>query len=247
MARKSSSPSQASNGANLGFEQKLWQAADKMRGHMEAIARANFKSRFENKNWELGEFGDVAENSREQVSLGDVPVEKPYVGLEHMPRKSIALSDWGRAGDVASDKFAFRAGDILFGKLRPYFHKVGVAATDGVCSTDILVIRPKKPDLFAFVLGHVSSAEMVGFASAGSTGTKMPRTSWNELSRFEVSLPPANVAKAYNTIFQPLNERIQANIQESRTLAEIRDTLLPRLISGEILIKESEKIVEAHA
>jgi type I restriction enzyme, S subunit len=223
---------------------------------LEAIARAIFKSRFLNSEprsikaearWNPSSFGEVAENSRDQVSPGDVPPATPYIGLEHMPRQSIALNEWGLSGKVGSNKFAFRAGDILFGKLRPYFHKVGVAAIDGVCSTDILVIRPKDPEWFAFVLCHASSSEMVEFASAGSTGTKMPRTSWGELSRFEICLPPADVASAFNDKVQPLVQKIQANIHESRTLAEIRDTLLPRLMSGEIRIKEAAEIIEAHA
>lgn len=228
----------------------------RINGTLEAIARAIFKSWFVDRDpqpsmsqagWQTGTFGNVAENPRDQVSPGDVTVDTPYIGLEHMPRKSIALSDWGKAGDVASNKFAFRAGDILFGKLRPYFHKVGVAAIDGVCSTDILVIRPKNPDWFGFVLGHASSTEMVDFATAGSTGTKMPRTSWNELSRFEISIPPDEIAKAFNTIVLPLVQKIKANVHEPRTLGEIRDALLPRLISGEIRINQAEKLIEAHA
>src|SRR5204863_1738880 len=62
---------------------------------------------------------------------------------------------------------------MLFGKLRPYFHKVGVAPLDGVCSTDILVVTPKEPAWFGFVLGHVSSVELVNHTNAASTGTKM--------------------------------------------------------------------------
>lgn len=228
----------------------------RMNETLETIAHAIFQSWFMNFDSgpnsietvpQSGNFGAVAENPKDQVSPRDIPPETPYIGLEHMPRKSIALADWGRAGDVASNKFAFRSGDILFGKLRPYFHKVGVTAVDGVCSTDILVIRPKRPDWFAFVLGHASSGQMIEFASAGSTGTKMPRTSWNELSRFEICLPPVDLAKTFNKTVQPLIQKIQANIHESRTLSSLRDTLLPRLISGEIRIKTAEKMIEAHA
>src|SRR6266436_6371201 len=80
------------------------------------------------------------------INPGEVPKDTPYVGLEHMPRKSIALANWARSEEVASNKFAFRRGEILFGKLRPYFHKVGVAAKDGVCSTDILVVSAKSEE-----------------------------------------------------------------------------------------------------
>ncbi|MCP4398742.1 MAG: hypothetical protein GY801_15770 [bacterium] len=76
-----------------------------------------------------------------------------YIGLEHMPRKSIALTNWGNAEEVESNKFIFKEGECLFGKLRPYFHKVGVAPIDGICLTDILVIAPKSPEWYGYVLG----------------------------------------------------------------------------------------------
>jgi type I restriction enzyme S subunit len=88
--------------------------------------------------WAVGKMGDVGEQRREQVAPSEVHGETPYIGLEHMPRRDITLSAWGRAESVTSSKFRFRRGDILFGKLRPYFHKVGPAPLDGVCSTDIV-------------------------------------------------------------------------------------------------------------
>ncbi len=220
----------------------------RMNETLEEITRAIFKSWFgsfrlvseadRRDGWKDGEFGDVAENIRIQVAPGSLAETTPYIGLEHMPRKSIALTEWGTTGGLASNKFEFKMGDILFGKLRPYFHKVGVAAVDGVCSTDVLVIRPKHPLWFSFVLGQASSSEMVDFANAGSTGTKMPRTSWDELRQFKLSIPPSKLAQDFNAAVFPLVQRIQANIHESQTLASTRDALLPKLISGQITIAQ---------
>jgi len=195
--------------------------------------------------WSAGTFGHVACNKRVQVKPGGVANDTPYIGLEHMPRKSIALTEWGRADEVASNKFVFAINDILFGKLRPYFHKVGVAAVDGVCSTDILVLTPKDPQRFGFVLGHASSDEMIAYSDAGSTGTKMPRTSWADLSRYDIVIPQTTVARKFNELVVPVVDRIRSNIHESRTLAAVRDTLLPKLLSGEIRVKQAEKVVEA--
>jgi type I restriction enzyme S subunit len=153
-----------------------------------------------------------------------------------MPRRSIALSEWGHADELESNKSEFERGEVLFGKLRPYFHKVGVAPVDGVCSTDILVVRPKSPEWFGFVLGHVSSVELVNHTNAASTGTKMPRASWNDIARFEVALPPESVAAEFTNLIRPMIDRIIANIQESHTLAESRDALLPKLLSGELRV-----------
>ena len=188
------------------------------------------------KGWREGTLGEVTENPRRGIQPDEIKSSTPYIGLEHMPRRCIALSEWGHADELESNKFEFECGEILFGKLRPYFHKVGIAPVDGVCSTDILVVRPKAPEWFGFVLGHVSSVELVNHTNAASTGTKMPRANWNDIARFEVALPPDSFAAEFTDLIRPMIDRIIANIHESRTLAELREALLPKLLSGELRV-----------
>src|SRR5690606_16426670 len=133
---------------------------------------------------------------------------------------------------------------ILFGKLRPYFHKVGVSPVDGVCSTDILVIEPAAPSWNGLLVGHLSSEEVVGYADGGSTGTRMPRTHWPYMARYSLALPPQSLAAAFNGLVEPLFERMRASVFESRTLVELRDALLPRLMSGEVSARSAEQLVE---
>ncbi len=186
------------------------------------------------KGWTAGKLGDIGANSRRGVQPNDIAQDTPYIALEHMPRRCIALGDWADSADVASGKSAFKKGEILFGKLRPYFHKVGVAPFDGVCSTDILVLTPKTPEWFGFLLGHASSDELIQFTNLASTGTKMPRTNWSDISSFKVALPPKSIAAAFTRIIQPMLDRIHANLHQSRTLATLRDTLLPQLLRGKL-------------
>lgn len=197
------------------------------------------------KGWRVGCIGDIAENLRRQVNPEDVPEDTSYIGLEHMPRKSIVLANWGRSEKVTSNKFRFRAGEILFGKLRPYFHKVGVAVTGGVCSTDVLVTQARAPEWYGLVLGHLSSEAFVNYTDAVSTGTKMPRTNWTDMARYEICLPDAQLASLFGDQTTVLVEKIRQNVLQSRTLAAIRDTLLPKLISGEIRVKTAEEYLEA--
>lgn len=227
-------------------EHPRWTDAEVCRAALPTLApeiAALFPDSFENsalgdipKGWHIGKFSDVAENSRRGISPGDIPELTPYIALEHMPRKCIALSEWGIADGVESGKFAFNANDILFGKLRPYFHKVGVAPIDGVCSTDILVLSPRAPEWFGFVLSHASSDAFVEHANAGSTGTKMPRTNWTDMARYPVILPPETLAKAYTAKTTPAISRIIASIHQNHSLVALRDTLLPKLISGELRV-----------
>ena len=193
------------------------------------------------KGWRIGTIGQVADHPRRTVQPGKIDATTPYIALEHMPRRCIALSDWGEADGLESNKFEFKKGEILFGKLRPYFHKVGVAPVDGVCSTDIVVVIPRRDEWFGFVLGHVSSDAFVEHTNAGSTGTKMPRTSWDEMARYSIVLPSPAIAAAFTEQIRPAIERILVSIHESRTLAALRDALLPKLISGEVRVGDAAR------
>jgi len=142
--------------------------------------------------WSFGSLGDIAHERREAVDPGEIEQTTPYIGLEHMPRRSIAITEWEHADKVTSGKVRFHAGDILFGKLRPYFHKVGIAPLDGVCSTDIVVIEPKAPTWFGLVIAHSSSDDFVAHTNACSTGTKMPRTNWRDMARYAIGSSAGN-------------------------------------------------------
>lgn len=190
--------------------------------------------------WRWGTLGDVARQVREIAYPGQIEGSTPYIGLEHMPPRSITLPRWGAASEVQSQKCRFRAGHFLFGKLRPYFHKVGIAPVDGVCSTDIVVVEPTDPAYASLVLGHLSSIEFVSYTDLGSGGTRMPRTSWEHMARYPIALPDTPCAEALNRHTRPLLDTLNANIQQCRTLTALRDLVLPQLLSGETGISLGE-------
>lgn len=193
--------------------------------------------------WRFGKLGDVAQQVGESVKPEALDPGTPYIGLEHMPRKSIALFDWDGADKVTSGKLIFRKGDFLFGKLRPYFHKVGIAPVDGICSTDIVVLNARERKAAAFVLACISQDEFVAFTDRTSDGTKMPRTSWGRMERYDLCLPSEPALEAFNESVESMLDRIVANIHESRTLAATRDLLLPKLMSGEVRVKDAENLI----
>jgi len=196
--------------------------------------------------WKGATLGEIAIQVGESVNPRRFTPETPYIGLEHMPRQSIALENWEGAGKVTSGKLAFKRGDFLFGKLRPYFHKVGIAPIDGICSTDIVVLNAKSPNARAFVLSCISQEDYVAFTDRTSDGTKMPRTSWGRMEKYEISIPTPQTFEFFDRTASPLFERVIANIHESKVLSTTRDFLLPKLMSGEIRIDEAkDRIKEA--
>jgi type I restriction enzyme S subunit len=188
--------------------------------------------------------GDLLSNKRDGCSPTDVDPQTAYVGLEHMPRGSVVIPKCGVAADVTSGKFAFEACDVLFGKLRPYFRKVSLAPENGVCSSDILVLRPRQPEHLPFALLFLSSQLFIDYCDGASGGTRMPRVSWADMSRYSVSMPSGRELSDFNDLAKPTLDRMSAAAVESRSLDVLRDVLLPRLLSGELRVRDAEAAVE---
>jgi type I restriction enzyme, S subunit len=189
-------------------------------------------------------FDQIAVNIRESVASNDIAIDELYVGLEHLDRRSLWLDGRGVGADVASSKSRFAAGDVLFGKLRPYFHKVALAPSAGVCSTDILVLRAREPRHIALVAAGASSDEVVAAAVQASNGTKMPRAKWADIATCSVPDPDSADVREFCAVVDPLAERAARAVEENLRLAATRDELLPLLMSGKITVKDAEKTVE---
>lgn len=190
--------------------------------------------------WDVKCLGDIAHDKRNSIQPSEIEPDTPYVGLEHIPRKTIALSDWGMAGDVNSTKLVFEVGDILFAKIRPYLHKVAVAPVDGVSSSDAIIIVPKSLEFYSLVLMCVSDEHFVDYATTTSQGTQMPRANWNVLAEYPVVIPPKELLGEFNEFVSDIVNDIRTNIFRNTTLRETRDLLLPRLVSGELDVSETE-------
>ena len=147
--------------------------------------------------WEQKTLGDLCDDVRETASPDQLEPDTPYIGLEHMPRRSISLSEWGRAEEVTSTKHRFRAGEILFGKIRPYFHKVGIAFVDGVASSDAIVMRPLTAELGSLALMVMSSDPFVAnTAQSMREGSKMPRADLKQMKQYVVTVPPQGLVRS---------------------------------------------------
>lgn len=134
------------------------------------------------------------------VSEPVAPRERPeavYIGLEHLATGRFTRIGAGRASDVRSSKSTFKSGDILYGKLRPYLDKAALAQDEGICSTDLLVLRPKTEVNPRFLVGVVHAPAFVEYAVSGTTGVQHPRTSWTHIQKF---LLPEQVLKEQDKV-----------------------------------------------
>lgn len=191
--------------------------------------------------WRWSSFGELVGEVRDGVSPTDLPAETPYVGLEHIPRRSTTMTEWGRAEDVGSLKLSFQRGDVLFGKIRPYFHKVVWAPFDGIASSDAIIYRPHQPHLAAMSLAVASSDGFVATSVQTSNGTKMPRANPKVLKAYRVATDDGKWASRFGLAMLPTIELAASLAAANHRLAASRDLLLPRLISGQLSVAVAER------
>ncbi|MBN1189475.1 MAG: restriction endonuclease subunit S [Dehalococcoidales bacterium] len=177
-----------------------------------------------NSNWNLKKFGVCATLVRDSCIPSEID-SVPYIGLEHIEEGTLRLLGVGDSRDVVSTKARFKAGDILFGKLRPYFRKVIQPKFSGICSTDIWVVRAKEGTEQGFLYYWMASNDFVDTATRASEGTKMPRAKWDFLEGVEKPCPSLPEQRAIASILRSLDDKIELNRQMNKTLESMAQAI----------------------
>ena len=179
-----------------------------------------------------GVLSDICSYSRDKVAVSELNV-RTYFSTENM------LS--GKAGSTeatslptTSQTTACHKGDTLISNIRPYFKKIVYCEDKCGCSTDVLCFTPSQPRYSAYLFSTLYADKFFAFMVAGSKGTKMPRGDKQQIMTYPVVLPSEEELAGFNTIASPLLEQIYSNRAENKRLSVLRDTLLPKLMSGEI-------------
>lgn len=174
--------------------------------------------------WQEASFAAMATLSRDSVRPEDA-AGLPYIGLEHIGEGSLQLLGAGVAEDASSLKSRFREGDILFGKLRPYFRKVVRAPFNGICSTDIWVVRPRLGVDRDYLFYRMASDGFLEPIVRASEGTKMPRAKWEYAAGLAFQLPSLDEQERIAGVLAALDDKIELNRRMADTLDEIAQTL----------------------
>lgn len=140
--------------------------------------------------WTVANLGDVASLERDMLQPGDIKVGTPYVGLEHVDGDGQLNGVTGvSAGELGSTKYAFGPEHVLYGKLRPYLRKTARPGFKGICSTEIVPIRPGPRIDRDYLFHFLRHPWVVDLAVARCAGANLPRISTREILSFEVPLP----------------------------------------------------------
>ena len=198
--------------------------------------------------WRVGRLTELIEvNPARPLRKGEIA---PYLDMANMPTR-------GHAPDFVIERpfgsgMRFMNGDTLVARITPCLENGKTAFVDfleegqiGWGSTEFIVLRPKPPlpEEFAYCVARSEGFREFAIQSmSGSSGRlRVPPTS---LGHFQLVAPPRPVAEAFGRQAKALFARGARAVRESRTLAALRDALLPKLISGEIRIKDAERFLK---
>ena len=179
-----------------------------------------------------GVLSDICSYSKEKVAVSELNVNTYFSTENMLPEK--AGSTKATSLPTTLQTTACRKGDTLISNIRPYFKKIVYCEDKCGCSTDVLCFTPSQPCYSAYLFSTLYADKFFAFMVAGSKGTKMPRGDKQQIMTYPVVLPSEEELAGFNTIASPLLEQIYSNRAENKRLSILRDTLLPKLMSGEI-------------
>ena len=191
-------------------------------------------------DWKLGRLKDILRLKRNAIRGGDEPL-LPYLPIDVIPMNTFALTEFRPNAEAQSSLITFDTDDIVIGAMRVYFHRVVLAPCRGITRTTCFVLAPHDSDYFAFGLLCCDQDSTIEYAQTTSKGSTMPYAVWDGgLGDMEIVIPPREIAQKFNDIIKPMLRQIQASYFENINLRNMRDSLLPKLLSGEIDVSEVE-------
>ena len=204
---------------------------------LEAMAETLFRQWFieeAKEDWKEGQLGDVCLYVTEKIDISNVDVDT-YISTENMcPNKQGVVEASSIPENVKVTKYI--QDDILLSNIRPYFKKIWLADRNGACSNDVLCIRSKSEDLKYFTYYTIRQDDFFDYVMLGAKGCKMPRGDKQHIMNWPIIIPTNDVLRRFNTIVENGMAKIRNNNKQIQVLIQTRDSLIPKLMSNEIII-----------
>ena len=211
-----------------------------LEGMSEALFRQWFLEESQD-DWEQVSLDELFEvNPKESIAKSSLT---PFVEMKNLEEFSSTIGDWRFREFTSGSKF--RNGDTLFARITPCLEngKIGLVRSlptnaVGWGSTEFIVLRPRLgiSPLLGFALGiNPEFRELAISSMTGSSGRQRART--EVLHNFTLFMPPASILDEINTTIDALESRISKNQAEIKNVTAQRDTLLPKLMSGEVRVQ----------
>ena len=186
-------------------------------------------------NWVWVRLGAVCYASKEKSN--DFSNDIKYIGLEHL-EKDKGIVGFGSADKVKSTKNAFKEGQILYGRLRPYLNKHDITSFDGVCSTDILVFEATNLVANVLVDKFFNLPFFIEYVVSNSKGINLPRVSEEIVLNTTFPLPPLSeqqrIVERIEELFAKLDEAKERLQEVADSFAVRKAAILHKAFTGEL-------------
>lgn len=202
---------------------------------MQTIYQQNFNSS-EQANNQRSVLSNICSYSTEKISVASLNLSNYYSTENMLPEKAGAVDASSLPAMTQTTKC--KVGDVLISNIRPYFKKIVYCQSECGCSTDVLCFTPKKPELSAYVYSTLYADGFFNYMVAGSKGTKMPRGDKQQIMSYPVYAPTDVELESFNQLAKPVLSQIEHNRLENINLVALRNSLLPKLISGELDVSD---------
>ncbi len=189
-------------------------------------------------HWKKGKLKDILTLKRNAIKAGE-NTELPYLPIDVIPMNTFALSDIKPNEEAQSSLITFDKDDIIIGAMRVYFHRVIIAPFAGITRTTCFTLKPSDKDYLCFGLLCCDQDSSIDYAQSTSKGSTMPYAVWDGgLGDMDITIPDKDTAHEFNELVLPMIKAIQASYEENKHLRDIRDNLLPRLMSGKLNVSD---------
>lgn len=181
--------------------------------------------------WESKCFDELAYLSSERINPQTAGKEFKCIELEHLEQSTGKLLSFASSSDLLSQKTRFLNGDILFGKLRPYLKKYHLADFDGICSSEIWVIKTYKGISNNFLFFLIQTNVFLDEANKTS-GTKMPRANWQNVRKLVFSIPSLPEQNAIAQVLSDMDSEIEKLEQQREKTKLLKQGMMQELLTG---------------
>lgn len=191
-------------------------------------------------HWEVKRIGSVVRNAERKVEP-DERASDPYIGMEQVESRTGRLLDSDTDFTPSGTSNRFLAGDVLYGKLRPYLAKACRVDFDGLCSSELMTLRVKRGMDRRFLLFNLISGSFTELMDACSYGTKMPRTSWEIMKACVIAVPGMGEQRAISDYLDRETAKLDGLIGKVETaierLREYRSALITAVVTGKVDVR----------
>ena len=207
---------------------------NKINENLQQQAQAIYQEWFGNINMEKeqGTLADICTYSKDRVSVSELDISTYFSTENMLPGKAGAVEASNLP--TTAQTTACHVGDTLISNIRPYFKKIVYCHEECGCSTDVLCFVPVHSKYSAYLYSTLYADTFFDFMVAGSKGTKMPRGDKQQIMTYPVALPTDTELERFNSVAVPVLTQIQNNRNENKRFSVLRDTLLPKIMNGEI-------------